>query len=112
LTLSAPTLKATLSLDRLSQSDSINEFARQPDQEENHTSLPDDLTEREHEAPRLLARRMSNREIAAHMFISEATAKTYVSRLLTELGVRDRVQAVVVAYETGVVRPGSSQDTT
>jgi len=89
----------------------IEEFARQPEHEDNHTSLPADLTYREHEALRLLARCMSNREIAAEMFIGEATAKTHVSRLLTKLGVRDGVQAVVLAYETGIVHPGSSQDT-
>jgi len=85
----------------------IEEFARQPQHEAVSVTLPADLTDREREALELLAHGLSNREIAARMFIGEATAKTHVSRLLTKLGVRDRVQAVVLAYESGVVRPGA-----
>ena len=85
----------------------IEEFARQPEPGATTAALPDDLTDREREALELLAHGLSNREIAAAMYIGEATAKTHVSRLLTKLGVRDRVQAVVLAYETGVVRPGA-----
>jgi DNA-binding NarL/FixJ family response regulator len=86
----------------------IEEFARRPEAGAATAALPDDLTDREREAMELLAHGLSNREIAAAMYIGEATAKTHVSRLLTKLGVRDRVQAVVMAYESGLVRPGTS----
>jgi DNA-binding NarL/FixJ family response regulator len=86
----------------------IETFARQPEPAAQAVALPTDLTEREREALVLLAHGLSNREIAAAMYIGEATAKTHVSRLLTKLGVRDRVQAVVFAYEAGIVRPGGT----
>ncbi len=87
----------------------IEEFARQTGPETTSAVLPDSLTQRELETLRLLARGLNNREIAAEMYIGEATAKTHVSHLLTKLDVRDRVQAVVLAYEAGVAQPGADE---
>ena len=85
----------------------IEEFARHAPTA--HAPAPelDELTAREREVLLLLCRGRSNHEIAADLVVSEATAKTHVARVLMKLGVRDRVQAVIFAYEAGLVAPGA-----
>lgn len=89
----------------------IEEVARRP-VVDRQTSAPglDELTERELEVFRLIARGLSNGEIAESLYLGEATVKTHVGRVLSKLGLRDRVQAVVVAYESGVITPGMGDD--
>jgi DNA-binding NarL/FixJ family response regulator len=88
----------------------VEEFARRPVPKE-PAALPavlSELTPREREVLDLLARGLSNPEICAQLVITEATAKTHVARILQKLGLRDRVQVVIYAYETGLIAPGTS----
>jgi DNA-binding NarL/FixJ family response regulator len=85
----------------------ISEFAQRPAAIPQPTPRLVDLTPREIQVLQLVAEGLSNSEIAARLTVTEETVKTHVSRILNKLGLRDRTQAVVTAYETGLVVPGS-----
>jgi DNA-binding NarL/FixJ family response regulator len=86
----------------------IEEFARRAPRAGTDASRLAELTDRELEVLKLLTRGRSNAEIAADLVVSEATVKTHVAHVLMKLGVRDRVQAVIFAYECGLVQPGAA----
>ena len=89
----------------------IDRYVSRPPAEAARRERFDGLTERELEVLQLLTSGLSNVEIGERLFLSEATVKTHVTRVLSKLGVRDRVQAVVLAYESGLVEPGRSEPT-
>ena len=84
----------------------IDDFCRGPAPGAATAGVAGPLTERELEVVRLVTQGLSNAEVAARLYLSEATVKSHVARVLAKLGLRDRVQVVVYAYEHGIVRPG------
>ena len=99
--------QATLCSHRPSPAPSSKRIAQQPAASADQSIL-DRLTEREREVLQQLATGKSNAELAVHLYLGEGTIKTHVSNVLTKLGLRDRLQAVVFAYESGLVQPGHS----
>jgi DNA-binding NarL/FixJ family response regulator len=87
----------------------VERFAQRRPRTKASVRVADELTARELEVLRLVASGLSNSEIARELHVSGATVKTHVARVLMKLGLRDRVQAVVVAYETGLVTPGAQE---
>lgn len=85
----------------------IDEIARRPQGQPDAFPGISELTSREQDVIRLMAKGLSNAEIANELILGEATIKTHVGRVLSKLGARDRVQAVVAAYESGMVTPGA-----
>ena len=86
----------------------IESFLRKPSPQPTDASVLHELTPRELEVLELIARGRANAEIAAELVVTEATVKTHVAHLFAKLSVRDRAQAVVLAYETGLVQPGAA----
>jgi DNA-binding NarL/FixJ family response regulator len=89
----------------------IEDFARRPPRREQPAALLE-LTRRELEVLRLLARGLSNADIAHELVLGDATVKTHIARIFAKLDLHDRAQAVVLAYETGLIQPGEKSQST
>jgi DNA-binding NarL/FixJ family response regulator len=89
----------------------IEDFVRRPPPGASRPAELEALSERELDVLMLIARGRSNDEIARQLFVSDSTVKTHIGRIFAKLGLRDRAQAVVIAYETGLVQPGGASQT-